>query len=276
MNKPVALTIAGSDPSGGAGIQADLKTFAALGIFGTSVVTALTAQNASRFEVFPVSRPFITAQLDAVFEAFDVKAVKIGMLANKGAVAAIIEVLKQRNLDGVVPVVLDPVIRASNGGVALDDEGMYLLRDELLPLTTLVKPNIVEAALLLGEAEADSFEPMQAQAIRLEQQGGTPVLLSGGHLLGPDIVDILCIDSKVSRFSIKKLDIPDIHGTGCTLTSAIAAYLAKGRELADAVDLARVYLAGLLALEPQLDRTGRARSVDHLALRGGVSQQGEV
>lgn len=267
MSKPVALTIAGSDPTGGAGLQADLKTFAAHDVHGASVASVLTAQNACRFEVLPVSSPFIMTQIEAVFEAFSVQAIKIGMLGNIETVVTVIEALKRFNPDQHIPVVLDPVIRASNGGLALEEEGVRLLREELVPLTTLIKPNIAEAAVILGDAEASHREEMIRQAERLVKLGSTYVLLSGGHLAGAEAIDILSSADQTHIFSSKKIEIPDIHGTGCSLTSSITANLAKGLEVVEAVELARTYLAGLLVKEPQLDRHGLAISVDHLALK---------
>jgi hydroxymethylpyrimidine/phosphomethylpyrimidine kinase len=271
MSKPVALTIAGSDPTGGAGIQADLKTFAAHNVYGASAITVLTAQNAHRFETFPTPPSFITAQIEAVFEELSVQAIKIGMLANQQMVATVIEALKRHNGARHIPVVLDPVIKASNGGVALDPAGLRLLRDELLPLTTLIKPNILEAALLLEEAEATTVEQMKQQAVSLGQASHCAVLLSGGHLAGPDAVDILVIEGQISVFSVKKLEIPDLHGTGCTLTSSITANLAKGFSLHEAVELSKAWMARLLGENPILDRTGVPRSIDHMAVMAGSS-----
>ena len=266
MNKPVALTIAGSDPTGGAGLQADLKTFAAHNVYGVSVVSVLTAQNACRFETLPTPPDFITAQIETVFEEFDVQAIKIGMLAGSEAVIAVVDALKRFNTQGVIPVVLDPVIRASNGGEALDAAGLDLLRDQLLPHATLVKPNISEAALLLGQEQSTSVEQMKHQALALARLGNCAVLLSGGHLAGTKAVDILCIGDEISVFSTKKLEIPDLHGTGCTLTSSITANLAKGQTVLEAVKLAKGWFTKIIGTPPQSDRDGKPRSMDHLAL----------
>ena len=264
MSKPVALTIAGSDPSGGAGVQADLKTFAAHGVYGVSAITALTAQNERRFELSPVAPDFIAAQIDAVFEEFNVQAIKIGMLANKATVQAVIEALKRHNSDRSIMVVLDPILRASNGGAALDEAGVELLRDVLFPLVNLIKPNLAEAALLLGEPLAQNPQQMSDQAAGLLKFGCECVLLSGGHLAGPDCVDVLAHASGCATLYAKKLAIGEVHGTGCTLTSAITANLAKGHVVSKAIDLARAYLLGLLGRKHQLNTSGAARSLDHL------------
>ncbi|MCP4934326.1 MAG: bifunctional hydroxymethylpyrimidine kinase/phosphomethylpyrimidine kinase [bacterium] len=272
MSKPVALTIAGSDPSGGAGLQADLKTFAAHGVYGVSATTVLTAQNERRFEILPVSLAFIGAQIDALFEEFQIDAIKIGMLANQQTVQAVINALQRHNRDRAIMVVVDPILRASNGGMALDERGMVLLRDELFPLANLIKPNLAEAALLLGEPVANNPQQMSHQAASLLQFGCECVLLSGGHLAGPDCVDVLAHASGCATLYARKLDVGEVHGTGCTLTSAITANLAKGHVASKAVDLARTYLQGLLAQKHQLNRNGVARSLDHLFITVNKSE----
>ncbi len=273
MTKPVALTIAGSDPSGGAGLQADLKTFAAHGVHGASVVSVLTAQNSHRFDLLPVQPAFISAQIDAVFEEFDVRAVKIGMLANQQAVQVVIDALHRYAPEGVVSVILDPVIRASNGGLALDARGLGLLREQLLPLAVLIKPNLDEAALLLEDEPATNPEQMKEQALRLLAHGSKYVLLSGGHLAGSEIIDVLCHDGNCVTFRSSKLAGGDVHGTGCTLTSAIAANIANGHDVGQSVRLARAYLLRLLAKKHQLNSSGDARSLDHLPFRDSYTDK---
>ncbi len=257
--------MAGSDPTGGAGLQADLKTFAAHEVYGASVVTALTAQNAHRFEVLITPAAFLAAQTEAVFETFDIRAIKVGMLGNEQSVQAVIAALQRHNAGREISVVLDPVIRAGNGGEALDRQGIVLLREQLFPLVTLIKPNIHEAALLLGEQQAGCVEQMSEQARKLEKSGGAAVLLSGGHLTGNEAVDILCKGGEISIFRNKKFPSLDVHGTGCTLTSAITANLARGASLHEAIGLAKTYLTRLMEIQQQLDLTGSPRSLDHLA-----------
>ena len=273
MNKPVALTIAGSDPTGGAGVQADLKTFAAHNVYGASVISVLSAQNTERFELFPVSTKAIAAQIDAAFEAFEIKAIKIGMLSGCDVVRAVITALDRHNGDRAIPVVLDPIIRASNGGVALDRDSLDLARRELIPRTTLIKPNLPEAAQLLGEPQAQNIDEMEHQAKRLFLLGCSSLLLSGGHLAGRQSVDIFVSKGENCTIRGKKLDIAEIHGTGCTLTAAIAANLAKGLSVRQSVDLGKAYLDDLLLRGTQLDLAGQNRSLDHLRLS---SKKGET
>ncbi len=276
MHKPVVLTIAGSDPTGGAGLQADLKTFAVHGVYGVSAVSAITAQNSRCFEVFPVPAATILAQIGAVFDEFDIEAVKIGMLADRETVGAVIEALERHNGDGAIPVVLDPVIRASNGGLALDEAGLALLRKELLPLVTLVKPNIAEAALLLGAREAATVDEMQQQARRLAEPGAGPrggrtgagawaVLLSGGHLPGKEAVDIFCQEGEIVPWRTKKLENSGLHGTGCSLTASIAAGLARGQSLVEAVERAQRWLSRLMEEDARRNRAGQPWLMDHMA-----------
>ncbi len=273
MSKPVALTIAGSDPTGGAGVQADLKTFAAHKVYGASVVSVLTAQNASRFEVFPVPGAFISAQIEAVFEALAIKTIKIGMLGTVEAVGTIIDCLQRYNHDQKIPVVLDPVLKASNGGTGLEGDGLALLRDELLPLCTLIKPNLYEAAVLLDEKEALDPVQMGEQAHRLAQRYQGSVLLSGGHLSGPEAVDILFHEGAIHSFPPKKREHCELHGTGCALTSAIAANLANGHDLYASVERARSWLLQLWGVNMKLYQQDKVRHLDHLALSSFLKDQ---
>ncbi len=245
-------------------MQADLKTFAAHGVYGVSAITALSAQNERRFEILPISPDFICAQIDTVFEDVRVDAIKIGLLANAQIVKTVIEALQRHNGDGRIMVVVDPVLRASNNGVALDESGMVLLRDGLFPLASLIKPNLAEAAALLGEPVATTPQNMSDQAARLLAFGCECVLLTGGHLPGPDCIDVLAHASGSATLYAKKQAVGEVHGTGCTLTSAITANLAKGHVASKAVDLARGYLRGLLGGRHQLNMNGAARSLDHM------------
>jgi hydroxymethylpyrimidine/phosphomethylpyrimidine kinase len=248
----IVLTIAGSDSSGGAGIQADLKTCAAFGVYAATVVTALTAQTTHGVRAIEAaSASILAAQLAAVLEQFDVAAVKIGMLAN----AANVEVVARRL--GVLsprPVIIDPVLVASGGGALLDNEALAALKGTLLPLATLLTPNRPEAARLLATREAASDAEAVAQGEALRALGARAVLLKGGHAEGASAVDILITEDGVRRFALPRLATRHGHGTGCTLAAAIAALLAGGADLADAVGRAKSYVwqalrdAGALAL----------------------------
>ena len=221
---PVAMTIAGSDPSGGAGIQADLKTFTAFGVYGTSVITALTAQNTRGVKsVEVISAAFVRAQLAAVMTDVKISTIKTGMLANAELIVAI-----QRALMSApqLPLVLDPVMVATSGHSLLAADAVDALRHVLIPRATLVTPNIPEAARLLDVDPATSVEQMIAQAHALRQLGCRSVLLKGGHGTGGTATDILLIGDTITRLEKPRLDTTNTHGTGCTLSAAIAALLA--------------------------------------------------
>lgn len=241
---PNALTIAGSDSGGGAGIQADLKTFAALGVYGASVITALTAQNTlsvSAIHDAPVE--FVTAQIDAVCSDLDIKAVKIGMLSNAALIGAVADGIKRHRLK---PVVLDPVMVATSGDRLLKAEAVSALVKRLFPLASLITPNLHEAAALLDTSMATSEEQMAEQGKALLAKGAKAVLMKGGHGEGAEAVDLLVTPKGIERYAAPRLDTPNTHGTGCTLSSAIAAHLAKGLALPQAVRLAKIYLQGAL------------------------------
>lgn len=246
------LSIAGSDPSGGAGIQADLKTFAACGTFGMAVLTALTAQNTrgvSGVEIVPPA--FVGAQIAAVFADIRVDAVKIGMIATVGIAEAVADALEP--LKGRVPIVLDPVMIAKGGATLLKDEAVAVLRDRLMPLATLVTPNLPEAAALLGQPVATSRDGMAAQAIALRGLGVGAVLVKGGHLDGADSPDVLADADGCHWFEGVRTPTQNTHGTGCTLSSAIAAELAKGAAPLAAVASAKRYVAAAIAAANRLD-----------------------
>jgi hydroxymethylpyrimidine/phosphomethylpyrimidine kinase len=238
---PIALTIAGSDSSGGAGIQADLKTFSAFGVYGASVITALTAQNTRGVQgVEVVSASFVAAQLNSVLSDLDVDAIKTGMLANAEVATTIANVLRSRPAR---PLVVDPVMVATSGDVLLAPEAVDALKKDLLPLATLVTPNLAEAAILLGTEPAHSEADMASQADALRMATGChAVLIKGGHGVEDVAVDILASASGVDRFARPRIATPHSHGTGCTLSAAIAALLAQGVELAQAVDRAKAYV----------------------------------
>jgi hydroxymethylpyrimidine/phosphomethylpyrimidine kinase len=254
----IALTIAGSDPSGGAGVQADLKTFAALGVYGASVITALTAQNTREVaSVYAVPAEVVAAQLQAVAADLEVKAVKIGMLANAAIVEAVAEALSSRDGLKRVPVVLDTVMAAAVGHPLLEDEAIKALREKLFPLATVITPNLHEAARLLGQAVAVDEAEMIAQGRRLKRGGAAAVLMKGGHRPGALATDFL-IDKDVTRVESLRVYTKNTHGTGCTLSAAIAAEMAKGAGLGKAVKAAKAYVTGAIAAADSLSvGTGR-------------------
>ena len=247
---PIALTIAGSDSGGGAGIQADLKTFSALGVYGASVITALTAQNTRGVqEIFDVPPAFVARQMDSVFSDLDVKVVKIGMLSQAGVIAAVADGLLRH---GRREIVLDPVMVATSGDMLLAQEAVAALSGKLLPLARIVTPNLPEAAALTGTPVARNDAEMQRQAEMLLQRGAQAVLVKGGHGAGSESTDILVESAGVSRFSAPRLASRNTHGTGCTLSSAIAAGLAQGMALAGAVAAAKTYVTAAIAASDRL------------------------
>ncbi len=256
----IAVTIAGSDSSGGAGIQADLKTFAALGVYGASVVTALTAQNTQGVSgIHDVPAEFIAAQIDAVFSDLDVGAVKIGMLSRAmtiRTVAASLERHKARN------IVLDPVMVASSGDRLLNEDAIVALRNELIPQALIVTPNLPEAAALTGASLARDEAEMEIQARQILSLGARRVLIKGGHGAGADSIDLLIGEGEVVRLSARRIATKNTHGTGCTLSSAIAAGLAKGRDVVSAVQDAKIYVTAAIAAADRL-RVGHGHGPLH-------------
>ena len=236
------LSIAGSDPSGGAGIQADLKTFAARGTYGMAVLTALTAQNTRGVSgVHLVPPDFVAAQIAGVFSDIRVDAVKIGMIASAQIAEAVATALSPNR---GVPIVLDPVMVAKGGASLLAREAVEALTRRLLPLATVLTPNLPEAAALLGEPEALDRAGMADQASRLLALGPKAVLLKGGHLPGAESPDVLATPNRLRWFEGVRVLTRNTHGTGCSLSSALAAELGKGRALADAVAAAKGFVAG--------------------------------
>jgi hydroxymethylpyrimidine/phosphomethylpyrimidine kinase len=247
---PIAVTIAGSDASGGAGIQADLKTFSALGVYGASVITALTAQNTLGVTgIHDVPAHFVTAQMDAVFSDLDVGAVKIGMLSQAKVIAAVAAGLQRHKQDKIV---LDPVMVAASGDRLLAPEAVAVLREMLIPRALLLTPNLPEAAALLESALAQSENEMQAQGEKLLALGPRAVLIKGGHGKGAESVDLLIEPNVLTRLAAARIDTANTHGTGCTLSSAIAAGLAKGLDLAEAVRQAKAYVTAAIAASNDL------------------------
>lgn len=242
---PIAVTIAGSDSGGGAGIQADLKTFSALGVYGASVIAALTAQNTKGVSaIHDVPADFVAAQIDAVFSDLAVGAVKIGMLASTAVIEAVALGLTRWHQSNIV---LDPVMIASSGDRLSQPEAIEVLRKLLLPQALVITPNLPEAAALLDVAPAVNESAMREQAERLLALGAKAVLIKGGHGDGPESVDLLVDASGTIRLAAKRVPTKNTHGTGCTLSSAIAAGLAKGRALSDAVREAKDYVTAAIA-----------------------------
>lgn len=257
----IAVSIAGSDASGGAGLQADLKTFSACGVYGATIVTALTAQNTRGVQaIHDVPPDFVAAQMDSVFSDLAVNAAKIGMLSNAAIIEAVAAGLSRHR---VSTLVLDPVMVATSGDVLLAQNAIDALRNSLLPRATLITPNLPEAATLLGENIAETEVEMQAQAEKLLAFGPHAVLLKGGHGSGAESVDLLVTRDGTARFSAPRIATQNTHGTGCTLSAAIAAELAKGATLHDAVSLAKTYLTTALAKADTLSIGSGAGPVHH-------------
>ncbi|WFU83959.1 bifunctional hydroxymethylpyrimidine kinase/phosphomethylpyrimidine kinase [Bradyrhizobium sp. CIAT3101] len=244
MTTPVALTIAGSDSSGGAGIQADLKTFAALGVYGASAITALTAQNTKGVTgIHAVPAAFVTAQIDAVFSDLDVGAVKIGMVAQAESIDAIASALvhwKPRH------IVLDPVMVATSGDRLLAAEAVEALRTKLMRLASVITPNLPEAAALLDEPIARSEIEIESQGRRLLELGCRAVLIKGGHGEGRESIDYLVGADKTIALAASRVATRNTHGTGCSLSSAVAAGLARGEDLEMAVRNAKAWISAAI------------------------------
>jgi hydroxymethylpyrimidine/phosphomethylpyrimidine kinase len=250
MTVPVAVTIAGSDSGGGAGIQADLKTFSALGVYGASVIAALTAQNTRGVAaVHDVPPDFVTAQMDAVFSDLAVGAVKIGMLSQAPVIAAVAAGLDRHHQ---TQVVLDPVMVATSGDRLLAPDAVEALRRELLPRALVVTPNLPEAAALIDAPLATSELAMREQAERLLAFGARAVLIKGGHDTGAESVDLLIEPTRQTRLVATRIATRNTHGTGCTLSSAIAAGLAKDLDLVAAVRQAKDYVTAAIAAADRL------------------------
>lgn len=246
---PVALTIAGSDSGGGAGIQADLKTFEAFGVFGTSAITAVTAQNTRGVTAVAVLEPeMIGAQIRAVCEDLAPDACKTGMLANAAGVLATADALRET---GLSPVVVDPVMVATSGDRLLEEDALEALREALLPRAALVTPNVPEAELLLGRSIPDAGALRDA-ARALADLGPGAALLKGGHLPGPEVVDVAWDGADYREFRAPRIETTSTHGTGCTLSAAIAAGLARGSDLWTAIETGLDYTRRAIAGAPGL------------------------
>lgn len=251
---PRVLSIAGSDSGGGAGIQADLKTFSALGCFGMTAITALTAQNTCGVRaIHGVPPQMLRDQIDAVMDDIGADAVKIGMLHAPDIVRTVAEAIDRHALQNVV---FDPVMVATSGAVLIDQSAIDVLVQELFPRVTVITPNLDEAALLVG-CPLHSVKDMEQAARKLLGKGARAVLLKGGHLPGDTVIDLLMTaGGETFRMEAPRIHSPNTHGTGCTLSSAIAAHLALGATLIDAVEHARTYVRGAL-LAGAVVRTGQ-------------------
>lgn len=259
MSTPIAVTIAGSDSGGGAGIAADLKTFAALGVYGTCVVTAVTAQNTKGVQaIHNVPADFVAAQIDAVFSDLNVAAVKVGMLGSAATIDAV-----AAGLARYAPrhVVLDPVMAATSGERLLAADAIAALR-KLIARASVLTPNLPEAAALLDAPVARNEDEMRAQGQKLLTLGAGAVLIKGGHAGGKDSTDLLVEPAGYTRFGGRRIDTENTHGTGCTLASAIAANLAKGCMLGEAVGEAKTYVSAAIAAADRL-KIGSGRGPLH-------------
>ena len=247
----IALTIAGSDSSAGAGIQADLKTFAAHGVFGVTAITAVTAQNTTGvMAVAPLAADLVAAQIEAVVSDLGVHAVKTGMLAN----AAIVEAVAAAVADLEVPfLVVDPVMVATSGDTLLDDEGLLAMKKELVPRAHAVTPNIPEAEMLSGVAIRNEDDSREA-AKRIFALGPVYVVITGGHGSGDRLVDLVYDGEVFTDFAAERVEGRHTHGTGCSFSAALTAHLALGRRLPEAIPLAQEYVAGAIRHAPGLGR----------------------
>ncbi|MFK0572806.1 bifunctional hydroxymethylpyrimidine kinase/phosphomethylpyrimidine kinase [Endozoicomonas sp.] len=244
---PIALTIAGSDSGGGAGIQADLKTFSALGVYGCSVITALTAQNTLGVQgIFDVTPAFVRQQLDSVFSDLNILAAKVGMLSQPEVIETVARAVSDYPLKNLV---VDPVMVATSGDVLLQKAAIDILRRKLIPKATLITPNLPEAAVLLDCSPPESLEAMIAMVDPLMELGASAVLLKGGHLSSGNgkAVDLFHDGKALHKLESPWVKTRNTHGTGCTLSSAVTAYLARDYSLMDAVKSAKEYIAGAIA-----------------------------
>ena len=259
-----ALSIAGSDSSGGAGFQADMKTMATNGVYAMTAITALTAQNTTGVRaIMEVTPEFLKQQIDAVFEDIRPDAVKIGMVSS----AALVEVIAERLVHYQAEnIVVDPVMVATSGSVLSQDSAVGVMKEKLLPLATVITPNIPEAQILSGMT-IENEQQMEQAAKQIGDSGGCAVLCKGGHSIN-DANDLLYADGEFTWFHGKRIDNPNTHGTGCTLSSAIASNLAKGYDLKTSIQRAKDYISGALASMMNLGHG--SGPLDHLFDKEGV------
>lgn len=261
---PITLSIAGSDSGGGAGIQADIKAISATGGYACTAVTAITAQNTLGVQgIHPVPAEFIRQQIDSVFDDLAVRAVKVGMLGDSATIACVADALEHHRPKVLV---LDPVMVASSGDLLLQSDAVSALRQRLIPLADLLTPNLFEAQVLLGESgealPADEGA-LVAMAQRLSSLGAGAVLLKGGHGEGEQSTDVLCAGGEPHLLRAARVATANTHGTGCSLSSAIASYCAQGLALGDAVARGKAYISGAIAAADQLEVGAGAGPVQH-------------
>ncbi|TEW53735.1 bifunctional hydroxymethylpyrimidine kinase/phosphomethylpyrimidine kinase [Psychromonas sp. RZ22] len=251
LSTPIVLTIAGSDSSGGAGIQADIKAISATGSYACSVITAITAQNTLGVSaIFPIPLEHVEKQLDAVFSDLNIVAVKVGMLADCDIIRVVAKKLKQYSPKFLV---IDPVMITSNGDLLLEQKAIETLKTELLAMADLITPNLPEAAALLDSQIPKNEQDMQAMIGGLRQLGAKAVLLKGGYLIQyKNSNDLLVLENTTQQFTARRINTKNTHGTGCTLSSAIASYLAQNNQLIDAVQLGKNYITQALQHADQL------------------------
>jgi len=248
-NAPVALSIAGSDSSGGAGIQADVKTFSALGVYGLTAVTCIVAEvpgKVSRIE--PASGRIVAEQIKALAKSFPIAAIKTGLLCSGEVISAAAKTIQDlhKKLASRIPLVIDPVFVATSGDVLLEPSAIETYQKEMFPLASLITPNLDEAGRLLGTKIKD-LQSMRVAGKELAKRFGTPILLKGGHLAGDRAVDLLFADGKITEFSAAKIFGIATHGTGCTYSAAITAGLAKGLSLEEAIAQAKKFVTESIA-----------------------------
>jgi hydroxymethylpyrimidine/phosphomethylpyrimidine kinase len=272
MSKPIALTIAGSDSGGGAGIQADIKSMEANGVFATSALAAVTAQNTETVaEAYDLPPSLVEAQIEAVAEDMEVEAAKTGMLSDPAIIEVVADCVERHDLQ---PLVVDPVMISKTGFKLLKDEAIDTLLNELLPLATLITPNVHESSHLTGRENIETTDDLQAAAEALYEKGPEAVLAKGGHLSGEEeAVDVLVDGSSVRTYTAPRIDTRHTHGTGCTYASAIAANLAKGHALPISVDRAKRYVTGAIRHALPLGRgRGPTNHFFHLDSEAAVTE----
>ncbi|QFT11459.1 bifunctional hydroxymethylpyrimidine kinase/phosphomethylpyrimidine kinase [Vibrio sp. THAF190c] len=249
---PIVLTIAGSDSGGGAGIQADIKAMSATGSFACSVITAITSQNTQGVSaIFPIPLDHVASQLDAVFSDLNVVAVKVGMLADSNIIKVVADKIKQYQPKHLV---IDPVMVATSGDLLLEQSAISTLKEALIPLADIITPNLPEGAALTGKPVPASEADMQDMVEELRSLGAKAVLLKGGHLeQDENSNDLLILPASTALISAKRFPTKNTHGTGCTLSSAIASYLAQGNELTQSVELGKRYISEAIAHADQLN-----------------------
>jgi len=244
----IALTIAGSDSGGGAGIQADLKTFSALGVYGMSVLTSITAQNTLGVQgIYDLPADFVGLQIDSVMQDIGADAVKIGMLSNTQIIKIVSEKIRRYKIKNLV---IDPVMVAKGGDRLLKEDAVEALKQKLIPLAMVVTPNLREAEVLSG-LRIKNVEDMKEAARKIHHLGPENVLIKGGHLLSKEAVDLLFNGNNFKEFKAERINTKNTHGTGCTFSSAIAAGLAQGKEIEEAVNIAKRYIT--LAIQNSLN-----------------------